>query len=751
MNSNSWFDVAGGDGGQVLVDPTNPNFVYGTYFGILNSLYRFTDGGLRSSRMRTSRTGSTSTDRSDFYVPFVLNQSNPNQLFVGSYRMYRTDNARTGANWHIISPDLTSGCTGTAPNGARTCAISAIGVGGGTAAYAGTLDGLVWVSPDAQSADTPTWVQVDTKKNKLPNRPVGTLAVDRSNYRTAYIGYNGYDEATPHTPGHVFATSDGGHSWTNITGDLPNAPVNSLLIDPAYPNTLYAGTDVGAFVTYNGGAHWSLLGLTMPTVAVWQLDLDTLHRTLAAGTHGRGAFKLEDNTTPAPALVLSKVAAPTPVGPASNLSYTITLKNIGNGPASGVTVTDPLPPNTSFVSADSGGTFANGVVTWSGLSVASGGSVTLNLTVGIADALKKKVTSITNDGLRATSAEGPSTTGSPVVTQLAPPFAMSVAPATATDGAHAGASATYMVGVTNQGYTTDTYTLASTGGTYPVSLLDSACSTPISTTPAVTAGATYNVCVKVAVPATGVNEGDTSTSTVTATSVGSPTLSGTSTLTTIAATKDTLLVDGDGNNPDVQTYYSTALTAAGVSFAAWDLATNPTLPQGYLLAHKNVYWFTGNSYPGPLTPYESELKALLDGGGRLFVSGQDLLDQAAGTTPFVHTYLHISWDGSEAQNDKLTHSVIPVASNPVTGSITGPVTLDLTVNKANFMDEVTPNGGALAAFTDDGVAVGTPQPDALTFAGTYKVVFLAFPFEEYGTAAQKADLMTRVKTFFAAP
>ena len=67
------------------------------------------------------------------------------------------------------------------------------------------------------------------------------------------------------------------------------------------------------------------------------------------------------------------------------------------------------------------------------------------------------------------------------------------------------------------------------------------------------------------------------------------------------------------------------------------------------------------------------------------------------------------------------------------------------------MDEVTPNGGALAAFTDDGVAVGTPQPDALTFAGTYKVVFLAFPFEEYGTAAQKADLMTRVKTFFAAP
>jgi hypothetical protein len=241
---------------------------------------------------------------------------------------------------------------------------------------------------------------------------------------------------------------------------------------------------------------------------------------------------------------------------------------------------------------------------------------------------------------------------------------------------------------------------------------------------------------------------------VTATSVGSPTLSGTSTLTTIAATKDTLLVDEDGNGPDVQSYYSTALTANSVSFATWDLATNPTLPQGYLLAHKHVFWFTGNSYPGPLLPYESELKAFLDGGGHLFVSGQDLLDQAAGTTPFVHDYLHITWDGSEAQNDKLTHTVTPVATNPVTGSIVGPVTLDLSVNNASFMDEITPNGGALAAFMDDGVAqtdahgVPQPQPDALTFAGTYKVVFLAFPFEEYGTAAQKADLVGRVMTFF---
>ena len=78
-----------------------------------------------------------------------------------------------------------------------------------------------------------------------------------------------------------------------------------------------------------------------------------------------------------------------------------------------------------------------------------------------------------------------------------------------------------------------------------------------------------------------------------------------------------------------------------------------------------MVWFTGNSYPAPITPYESELAAFLDGGGRLLMSGQDILDQAAGTTDFVRDYLHISWDGSETQNDKATAAVAGVNGNPV--------------------------------------------------------------------------------------
>ena len=98
----------------------------------------------------------------------------------------------------------------------------------------------------------------------------------------------------------------------------------------------------------------------MPNVATWQLDLNPsdTQRVLVAGTHGRGAFRLNDPSAAVPALVVSKVDAGVPVGPSSNVDYTLTLKNIGNADATGVTIKDPLPANTSFVSADQGGTVA---------------------------------------------------------------------------------------------------------------------------------------------------------------------------------------------------------------------------------------------------------------------------------------------------------------------------------------------------------------------------------------------------------
>jgi hypothetical protein len=321
---------------------------------------------------------------------------------------------------------------------------------------------------------------------------------------------------------------------------------------------------------------------------------------------------------------------------------------------------------------------------------------------------------------------------------------VTIAPASQTDGAKPGNAVKYSVTLKNFGYKTDHYNVTAGGaGTFPVAFYsDSACTVAITATADVAPGSTNNICVKVSIPLTG---SGTSTSTVTATSAGAPTVSASATVNTIAVTTTTLLVKEDGNAPpNLQNYYTTALTTAGVPFMIWDLDANANITQGFMQSFKYIVWYTGNSYPGPIRPYEAKLKAFLDGGGNLFISGQDLLDGSAGTTTFVHDYLHVDWNGSEVQNDKATKNVKGVLGSLAAG--VGTVAIDSSILGNNFMDQITPIAPAVPIFVDD-----SNKPDALSFRGAYRVVFLAFPLEEYGTAQQKADLLKLVMTFFTTP
>jgi uncharacterized repeat protein (TIGR01451 family) len=747
LANDRWFDQAGGDGGQVIVDQTTPNpnnpnlpaYVFGTYFGI--TPYRFDPSEVGTFFGNEAIDGGIDlNDRAEFYIPWIQNRGDPNQMFLGTYRLYRTNNAEAPSagdvHWDAISPDLTTGCPAAAPNGARGCLISAIGAAdGGDGVYVGSDDGVVSVSPDAVTAAAPSWHQVGT--HSLPARPVTQFAVDRSNWRTAYIGYAGFGAATPGNRGHVFKTTDGGAHWSNVSGQLPDVPVNSIVLDPSSDNTLYAGTDVGAFISTNGGNSWKRLGNGMPKVSVWQLDYDASHAVLAAGTHGRGAYTLGTGAA-TPALVVSKSDSGKPVGPGSTINYTITVKNVGNAAATGVSIREPVPVFTTYVS---GGSYSNGTVRWNGLSVPAGGSVSVQFAVKIIPNLASTVHAIVNDGIVVKSNQGVDTTGSPHTVPIAPKHLVTVAPAAQTGAARVGHDAPYTLHVTNKGYLPDSFAITSST-TWPATAYDPTCTTPLTTTPTLQPGDTLDVCMRVGVAASAA-DGARNDTAVTVTSSGDPSVSASATLTTIAVAVDTLVVDEDLGAPDVQQYYEDALSANGVAFSYWDLSANPEIPVSLLQAHKNVVWFTGNAYPAPITPYESELKTFLDGGGRLFVSGQDILDQAAGRTAFVHDYLHVDWDGSERQNDKATSAVHGVAGNSVTDGI-GAVPLDHSVLGADFEDQITPIAPATAAFTDDGTA-----PDALDVAaGSYRVVFLAFPFEAYGTAAQKADLMHRVLTYF---
>ena len=171
------------------------------------------------------------------------------------------------------------------------------------------------------------------------------------------------------------------------------------------------------------------------------------------------------------------------------------------------------------------------------------------------------------------------------------------------------------------------------------------------------------MCVKVDVPADA-TDSETNVATVTATSVGDPSVSGSATVTTLAVTDATLLVDEDGNSPDVQSYYADALTAAGIPFDTWDLGSDSTLP-GQLperpperrLVHRELL-------PRSTPPVRERADRVPERRRAPAHVGSGILDQAAGTTAFVHDYLHVTWDGTEAQNDKFTDAVHGVTGSP---------------------------------------------------------------------------------------
>ena len=318
-------------------------------------------------------------------------------------------------------------------------------------------------------------------------------------------------------------------------------------------------------------------------------------------------------------------------------------------------------------------------------------------------------------------------------------------PAADEAGAKVGTDATYSEQLTNTGSEADSYVVSSSSS-WTASVYDSTCTTALATTATVQPGAAVDLCVKVSAPLS-VVDGDTNDSAIRATSVADSTVSATANLTTTAFQFDALLVDEDTNNPvDSRRYYEDALSANGIDYSYWDLTANPTLPLSVLAAHEYVIWFTGNTSSGPITPYEPALAAFLDGGGRLFMSGQNILDGSAGTTAFVHDYLHIEWDGSETQNDKPTNAVHGSSGQPRhrrhRGSPAGPQRARDGLQGAG----ITPTDPAAVAFTDDSGAA-----DALSVAsGGYKIIFLAFPFEAYGSATNKADLLRRAITYLGA-
>ncbi len=127
----------------------------------------------------------------------------------------------------------------------------------------------------------------------LPTRVETSSVADARDARVEYATFSGFSGINGDTLGHVFMTASGGAQWSDISGNLPNIPVNDLVVDPALADTLYVATDIGVFATSDRGATWAPLGAGLPIVPVTSLALQPASRVLSAATFGRGAWELQ--------------------------------------------------------------------------------------------------------------------------------------------------------------------------------------------------------------------------------------------------------------------------------------------------------------------------------------------------------------------------------------------------------------------------------------------------------------------------
>ncbi len=314
----AWYEIQpGGDGFYVLVDPTNPNVVFSEWQNGSGGYgpFRSTNGGASGGY----GSGITHSDRFNWCTPFTMDPGNHNVLLVGSHRVYKSTN--NGVSYAAVSGDLTSYPNPPASLTYHTITTLDVSPASSRIYYAGTDDGRVWRSLDGGSS----WTDISAG---LPVYYVTRVTADPVDSTVVYVCQSGF--AQDQHAARVFRGTANGSVWTPISGNLPDAPANDLLVDPSNPSTLFLATDVGIYYTRNLGATWGPLGVGMPMQAVLDLTLHQPSRTLVAATHGRSQWKFNlgalpvavGSTATPPRIALS---APTPNPSRGRARFTLAL------------------------------------------------------------------------------------------------------------------------------------------------------------------------------------------------------------------------------------------------------------------------------------------------------------------------------------------------------------------------------------------------------------------------------------------
>ena len=285
--------TAGGESGEIAPDPADPDLVYG---GTVDKL-DLKSGQTRSVDPTLAFPGDY---RATWTLPLTWGKRD-HSLYFGNQRIWRTRDG--GQTWQPISPDLTretlvvpatldeptskdSGAKGPRRGVVYDIATSPLVEG---LIWAGTDDGLIWRTSDGGA----NWQNV-TPQSLGAWSKVGTIEPSHFDANVAYAAIDRHrlDDQKPY----ILRTRDGGRSWQPIVQGLPSEggpnSVNVVREDPAEARLLFAGTERGAFASFDAGDNWQPLDNGLPATSVRDI---TIHgNDLVIATHGRGFYVLDD-------------------------------------------------------------------------------------------------------------------------------------------------------------------------------------------------------------------------------------------------------------------------------------------------------------------------------------------------------------------------------------------------------------------------------------------------------------------------
>ena len=282
-----WVTVGQGDGMYNQVDPFDSRWLYnnrefGHHFRVDQKLGTMTN-------IFPKREQGKPPYRFAWCNPIHLSPHNSQIIYLGAQVLLRSMNR--GDNWQEISPDLTTNDAKkiNGKGNIQFCTITTISESPLTPGviWVGTDDGKVWLTKDYGV----NWMDM-TKKIATVGGPenLWVSRVFASNFKegTAYVAKNGFrqDDFKPF----LYKTTDFGATWTSISSNLPEYPINVIYEDKKNLDLLFLGNDIGVFVSIDGGKKWVRMKNNMPNVPVHDLLVHPRENDLVVGTYGRGLF-----------------------------------------------------------------------------------------------------------------------------------------------------------------------------------------------------------------------------------------------------------------------------------------------------------------------------------------------------------------------------------------------------------------------------------------------------------------------------